>query len=197
MFSPLLTAVLITVLAPQGEQTRRDMFDWPQIEQQIQWHRERVRACGPLSAIHVLQLLGHDVDAAAILGSIKSHDNPGTPLADVLRICREHERNARIVRLPRKNWRRLECPCILIIHEGHHAVALRSLSRGHHTATVWDPGDSTVKTLPLDELEQLWTGDAILLHGWPWRSIALGIANVLMLSAFLVRQLRQRRENRR
>jgi hypothetical protein len=198
MLPYVLMAVLMGSLAQEGQRAGEgDTFEWPQIERQIQWHHERVRACGPLSAIHALQLLGHDVDAAAILAATTGQDDRGTQLADVLRLCREFESHARMVRLPKKTWRRLEYPCILIVNEGHHAVVLRSLSIPNGTARVWDPSTLKVRTLPLSQLRRLWTGDAIMFHAFPWPSLILGVANVLILSALLVRQWRRWKRGRR
>jgi hypothetical protein len=193
MFAILLMAVILSAEPPAGGET----FEWRQIEQQIEWHRQRVRACGPLSAVYALQLLGHHVDAAQVLTRTQPVNDDGVPLAEVLRLCRELEPRARLVQLPNKTWRRLECPCILVVNERQHALVLRSYSHRRQTATVWDPADLKIKSLPLPQLEAVWTGDAILLHGFPWTSIVLGAANLLMLSALLVAPWRRRNRRRK
>jgi ABC-type bacteriocin/lantibiotic exporter with double-glycine peptidase domain len=172
-------------------------YSWPEIERQIQWHRDRVRWCGPLSAVRTLRLLGHEVDVEATLEPFRGGDPRGTSVEQVLTLCQQYRPRARLVRLAGKQPGRLDTPCILFVNEGRHALVLQSLSRGQGTAEIWDPADLQVKTLTLAQMQRLWTGDAIVLHGAPWPSFALGTVNAIIVVQWLVRQWRRRVSARR
>lgn len=198
-----MLAILLSTLAAwtapgQLESTAgAETFDWPEVERQIEWHRDRSRACGPLSALYVLQQLGHRVNVSDALQRIATVDDDGMPLGDVLALCHRYEPQARLVRIADKQWRRLACPCILVVNDRHHAVVLQSYSRRGKTAAVWDPADLTVKTLPIEQLRNAWSGEAILFSAFPWPSILVGSFNAMMLAALFFSQWRKWRKHRR
>jgi hypothetical protein len=190
----------VSALAGQGQvepAAGGETFEWPQIERQIEWHRDRSRACGPLSALFVLQQLGHQVNVSDTLQQFTPIDDDGVPLADVLSLCQKYEPRSRLVNIADKQWRQLVCPCILVVNDRHHSVVLQSYSTVRETAAVWDPAEMTVKTLPLEQLQATWSGEAILFTAFPWPSILVGTANTLMLSALLYGQWRKWQRHRR
>jgi hypothetical protein len=188
MLSPTLITLIVGTPAVAVAPVQSAVYTWPQIERQIARHREHVRSCGPLSAVRSLRLLGQPVDIQSAMQQFRDPDPRGVPVEQVLRLCQDYRPGARLVRLPGKQFHRLTTPCILLVNQGKHALVLQSPVGATRVAEIWDPSDMRVKTVPLEQLSQQWTGDAILLRPRPWMSSVLGLANGLIVVSFLARR---------
>jgi ABC-type bacteriocin/lantibiotic exporter with double-glycine peptidase domain len=195
MSTSLVCSILIGLLSPGDRQPANPAaLSWIQVERQIQWHRDHVRWCGPLSVIRSLQLLGHHVDPDAVLEPLRDGDPRGLPLGQILQLCRAYDPYARLVHVPRKRWRQLATPCILLVNEGRHALVLQSWSAWRGQAEIWDPSVLQVTTVPLAQLESIWTGDAILFGKPPWFTAAFSVTNAAIALWLCVHRRRRQRQ---
>ena len=158
----------------------------------VNQHREFVRMCGPLSAVRALSSLGHRVDIEQTLQRYRNEKATGVRLQQVLELCREFDPRARAIRMTDQKLHRLTTPCILLVNDGRHCIVLESLRRQLGVATIWDPSDLQSKTISVQRLRAMWSGQAILFeyHGWSSSAMALITAGSTTLALFAVMRIR-------
>jgi ABC-type bacteriocin/lantibiotic exporter with double-glycine peptidase domain len=144
-------------------ETTTTEFNWTDVEARIEAHRRQVRLCGPLSAVYVLRLWGQPIDRTIFESWLQVSDRRGVPLRQVVDWCQTYEPNSIGVQIAdKRRLRQLPVPCILVVNGGQHCLVLRSVQRRAGRAVVWDPSDLRTKELKTSDLEQVWTGSAII-----------------------------------
>lgn len=160
---------------------------WSDVENQIQFHRQRVRMCGPLSAARLLTLRGHDVPAGEWLEQYSRDQPQGIRVRELMELLRGFEPSARAVHVDPEIIAHLPKPCILLVNDRSHCVTLESWNDSTRTAVVWDPSDLKQKPIPMNALRNMWSGESILIVDSSWVALLLSIANVATLLILTVR----------
>lgn len=144
-------------------------FTWPQVQACIEQHRSHLQLCGPLSAMRALWRRGHHLNPPEILQRYRGVSRGGVRVQQVIDLCRQFERRTQAITCRKRNLSSLSTPCILLVNEGRHCIVLETIPDLSRTATIWDPSDLKLKTIPVDTLRQMWSGQAIVFgrHAWP------------------------------
>jgi ABC-type bacteriocin/lantibiotic exporter with double-glycine peptidase domain len=150
-----LTLGMLLCFSFSGRATNAGMT-WRDVENQIRFHQQRVRMCGPLSAARLLTLRGHDVPANSWLERFSVEQPEGVRVRDVVGLLHPFEPAVRAVHVAPESIARIPKPCILLVNDRSHCVTLESWDESTQTATIWDPSDLRRKTISQESLRRIW-----------------------------------------
>jgi hypothetical protein len=186
----ILTAIAVAVLLGGPGSGSAAAIDWTRIEQQILFHRQRVKLCGPLSVARVLSLRGHSIASREWFQDFARTAPDGLSIGDVVKLLARYEPSATTAQIDTREIGRMPLPAILLVNQSSHCVVLEDWDSDTGTATIWDPSDLTRKPLNQQMLNEMWSGEMIWLAELHWGSLVLNAVNLLVLTLLSIRTVR-------
>lgn len=156
-------------------------------------------ACGPTSVWYVLRRMGYPVNLAEIWGEASIEDK-GVRVSDLLALFQAHGVSATALHGERARLDTLPIPSILIIDD-QHCIVYEGFDSENNTVRYYEPAMGRIRTVPREEVQRHWSGDAIVFQS-PLLSLRsfgavafigfigiLGAASILQRLWFRVRPL--------
>lgn len=156
------------------------------------------KSCGPVALWYCLKSLGHDVAVQDVVDRTDVGEE-GTSLSNLLEVSASFGLPGRAVHGDRAHLTALPTPAILIV-DSTHCVVLEGTDAVGLLAHIFEPTLAHRKSVPLKELQQGWSGTAILFSDPPLSSwgfgavVCLTALTVIGMSALLMKIARKLRQ---
>jgi prepilin-type N-terminal cleavage/methylation domain-containing protein len=161
--------------------------------------RKNRAACGPLAIWYALDRLRHRTDAGELIASAGLNEY-GTTIRRLVEIAKEHDCPARAISTSQDRLRLLPVPSVLIVDKGTHCIVYDGVDGNRQTARVFEPTDGEVRIVDLKQLQNAWTGEAIVFdrpRPAPSAFLAVCILATLVIAAPVACLTFQRKHTKR
>jgi ABC-type bacteriocin/lantibiotic exporter with double-glycine peptidase domain len=165
------------------------------LDEHIAADKRARKTCGPVSVWYCIRRFGREVPPEQIVDSA-GIEAGGVTLQQLLDLCLENELPAKGISGSKRDLAELPVPAILVIGS-RHAVVYEGIDAETGHIRFFEPTYGLMKTAPMAEALELWTGEAIVFEdprpsGFLLTSLAISTACTILLLGWFVSRMKRK-----